>query len=175
MTYTLQGPAIPLTSKPSELRITTHTLDPPPSAQRTSRGVDRGDRGGVSDIADEDERRGGKSYMQATRARGPSSLGRQVRRFVQQIGVKRSSNFWTKEGGRVEVSRRVLREGERYVQYGYFIRGGVMYKRAETRPSPLLFARQTQHDSYLPSLFGLTSRHPPEKRRFGRVEESGGG
>jgi hypothetical protein len=43
-THTLQGPAVPLTSTPSSVRITTHTLDPPPSAQRTSEG---GTVGGV--------------------------------------------------------------------------------------------------------------------------------
>ena len=34
-THTLHGPAVPRTSRPSDVRITTHTFDPPPSAQRT--------------------------------------------------------------------------------------------------------------------------------------------
>jgi hypothetical protein len=44
LTYTLQGPAIPRTSRPSAHLITTQTLEPPPSAQRT-RG--EGEIGGV--------------------------------------------------------------------------------------------------------------------------------
>jgi len=48
VTYTLHGPAVPLTSNPSSLRITTQTLDPPPSAQSTKGG---GEPGGVGNLA----------------------------------------------------------------------------------------------------------------------------
>jgi hypothetical protein len=41
LTHTLQGPAVPLTWSPSALRMTTHTFDPPPSAQSTRPGYDR--------------------------------------------------------------------------------------------------------------------------------------
>lgn len=48
MTYTLHGPAVPLTSRPSALLITTQTFDPPPSAQSTRGG---GAPGGVENLA----------------------------------------------------------------------------------------------------------------------------
>ena len=48
VTYTLHGPAVPLTSKPSSLLITTQTFDPPPSAQSTRAG---GEPGGVGILA----------------------------------------------------------------------------------------------------------------------------
>ena len=48
LTYTLHGPAVPLTSNPSSLLITTQTFDPPPSAQRTRAG---GEPGGVGNLA----------------------------------------------------------------------------------------------------------------------------
>lgn len=46
-THTLHGPAVPRTSTPSADRITTHILDPPPSAQSTS-GVAADAGGGVA-------------------------------------------------------------------------------------------------------------------------------